>query len=97
MPEHLDPFAFAAAAIAEAAAIVAAEALTREQAAAVCGLSPSKFDALVRDALAPEPVMLGLGRCPRWHKRTLAAWLRAGAPSRKLWKQIERAELRRAG
>ncbi len=47
--------------------------LRREFAALYLGLSPSSFDAAVRDGLMPSPVPL-VGTVKAWHRLDLDAW-----------------------
>ena len=74
-----------------------AEGLDAGSAAALCGVSRSKWHELVSRGLAPEPAQLGDLRCPRWPRAEVAAWLRAGAPSRSKWNEQRMLAMRRAG
>lgn len=47
--------------------------LRREWAAAYLGLSPSLFDAAVKDGTLPRPVPL-VGTVKAWHRADLDAW-----------------------
>lgn len=47
--------------------------LRRELAALYLGLSPSMFDAGVKQGLLPKPVIL-TGTVKAWHRRDLEAW-----------------------
>lgn len=36
------------------------------------------------------PMALKLGRCTRWNRQELIAWIDAGCPVRKSWKDVKR-------
>ena len=74
-----------------------AEGLDASAAAALCGVSRSKWHELVSRGLAPAAAELGDGRCGRWCRSELIQWLRAGAPSRARWNEQRILALRRAG
>ena len=77
---------------------VAPEALTPEQAAKLCGVSISKWHQMAATSQTPSPIQLGdSGRCPRYLRGELLAWLKAGAPSRSRWELIRPPELKRTG
>ena len=84
------------AAAVEGASVVP-EGLNAEDAGRLCGVSRAKFLEMDGKGQTPRRVELGDGRCPRWLRSELVAWLRRGAPSRALWTQIRQVELRRAG
>jgi len=83
--------------IAAAVEVAAAEGLAAVDAARVCGVSRAKFLSLDSAGGTPARVELGDGRCPRWLRSELIAWLRAGAPPRRDWARLRDAALRRAG
>ncbi|HRK30348.1 MAG TPA: hypothetical protein PLD59_04655 [Tepidisphaeraceae bacterium] len=64
-----------------------AEGLDAASAARLIGVSRSKFLAMDSAGHVPSRVELGDGRCPRWSRGELVAWLRAGAPTRVTWQQ----------
>jgi len=72
-----------------------AEGLAAEDAAHLIGVSRSKWHSLVSSGLAPEPVQLGCGNCPRWLRSELLSWLRSGAPARSTWRVIKDQSMRR--
>lgn len=97
-PEQPDPLPQTLARLAEALDAmcgVAPEGLTAEQAARYCGVSVSKWHSMNAGGACPAPVELG-DRCPRWLRSELFAWLRQGAPSRAVWRQIREQSLRRS-
>lgn len=61
------------------------EGLAGPSAAAFCGVSDSQWHDLNSRGLVPAPVLIGDGRCRRWLRSELLAWLRAGAPARARW------------
>ncbi len=63
------------------------------EAARFIGVSPSHFYALQKTGRLPLPVRLG--RCVRWRRAELTAWLDAGCPALERWTVI-RAEGRAA-
>jgi predicted DNA-binding transcriptional regulator AlpA len=73
------------------------EGLDAAAAARLIGISVSKFRAMDAAGEVPAPVQIGTGRCPRWLRSELLAWLRAGAPSRLRWAQMREVLLKRAG
>ena len=84
--------------LAEAIAAMGAvpEGLDREAASAFIGVSLAKLDDLNARGLMPSPAQIGDGgRCPRWSRCELKAWLQAGAPSRVRWASLRDAALRR--
>ncbi len=91
-----DIFTVVADALLTAAQIAAAEALDASQASVVCGVSRSKWLALVSAGQAPSAVELGVGRCPRWLKSELMAWLKCGAPTMRTWASMRVSEMRKA-
>ena len=68
-----------------------AEGLDAAAAAALVGISRSKWHDLDARGLCPAAVQIGVGRCPRWLRSELIGWLRAGAPARSRWLVIRRA------
>jgi predicted DNA-binding transcriptional regulator AlpA len=78
--------------------MAAAEGLDPGAAAAFIGVSISKLHDLNTRGLMPSPAELGDGgRCPRWSRSELRAWLLAGAPSRIRWQAMRDQVMRRAG
>lgn len=76
---------------------VVPEGLSPTEAARFIGVSPSKLHALDVAGLIPAAVEIGVGRCPRYLRSELAAWLRAGCPSRAQWRIQREAAMRRMG
>lgn len=74
----------------------AAEGLDAAEAARFIGVSRSMWHNLVSRGMCPSAIEIGTGRCPRWCRTELRAWLLAGAPSRALWSQLRADALRRA-
>jgi predicted DNA-binding transcriptional regulator AlpA len=74
-----------------------AEGLSAREAAAFCGVSVAKWHGLNADALIPAPAELGTGRCPRWVRTELRAWLLAGTPPRRTWNDQRQTAMRRVG
>lgn len=64
------------------------EALSSTQAAQLCGISRSTWLKMQTTGRIPRPVHLG--RCVRWLRSELLAWLHAGAPPRERWEAIRR-------
>lgn len=96
-----DPVASLATQIDRLAAAIEAQAekpegLDAAGAAALIGVSRAMFHSLVSRGLAPDPIRLGDGNCPRWSRAELLAWFRAGAPARLQWKAMREAALRRS-
>lgn len=61
-----------------------AAALDHNATAALCGISPSHLFALIRrGAFGPSPIYMG--RCKRYLRDEVLAWLAAGAPARGKW------------
>lgn len=52
-------------------------------AARFIGVSPSHFYALQKTGRLPLPVRLG--RCVRWRRAELSAWMDAGCPALERW------------
>lgn len=73
----------------------APEGLSPQAAATLIGVSPAKLHDMNARGLMPAPVELGTGRCPRYLRSELFAWLRAGAPPRAKWHGMRDAALRR--
>jgi predicted DNA-binding transcriptional regulator AlpA len=73
-----------------------AEGLAAEDAAHLIGVSRSKFHSLVSSGLAPEPIQIGTGNCPRWLRCEIVGWLKAGAPARSTWRVIKEQSMRRS-
>ena len=97
-----DPVALLAEVLARVASMaatsdaVAPEALTIADAAKFCGVSPSMWRSLDSRGLCPAPIQIGDGgRCPRWVKAELIAWLRNGAVSRVRWQMMRDSVLPR--
>ncbi len=70
-----------------------AEALAAPEAAKLCGVSRSTWLKLQASGRVPRPVRLG--RCVRWLRSELLAWLAAGCPSRERWDAIKPGGQRR--
>ena len=70
------------------------EGLDAGAAAAMLGVSRSKFFAMSSSGQIPQPIELGTGRCPRWSRSELLAWFRAGAPPRVRWEHMRASALR---
>jgi len=70
------------------------EALAPTDAAAFCGVAPSKWRDMNSRGLCPAAVELG-DRCPRWSRTELRAWLLNGAPARSRWMNIRDQAMRR--
>lgn len=70
--------------------------LTAEEVAELLCISRAHVFRLHNSGRLPKPIRLG--RAVRWPRRTLEAWLEAGAPPRDRWEEIERvgASTRRA-
>ena len=65
-------------------------ALSGEDAAGMLGISRGHFLKLhASDHLGPKPIRLG--RCVRWLRDDLIAWLKADCPPRERWDQIKEA------
>jgi len=62
-----------------------AEGLDAAAAAMLLGISRSKFLAMDGSGHVPHRIELGDGKCPRWSRGELVAWLRNGAPHRSTW------------
>lgn len=71
------------------------EGLSPPDAAAYLGVSTAKLHDLDARGLLPSPAQLGDGRCPRWSRSELRAWLIAGAPPRLKWRVMRDAALRK--
>lgn len=56
-------------------------------AAALLGISRSSFWKLHSAGKVPRP--LRFGRATRWNREELELWLRAGAPSRERWEELQ--------
>lgn len=72
------------------------EGLSHAEAAALCGVSKSKWAEMYSKGQTPLPIELGDGKCLRFLRSELLAWLRAGAISRARWMQIREQAMRRA-
>jgi predicted DNA-binding transcriptional regulator AlpA len=83
--------------IAVAVETTAPEGLAPRDAAALVGVSVSKWHYLNAHGLCPQPAELGEGRLPRWSRGELVAWLRAGAPARARWATMRENSLRKLG
>jgi predicted DNA-binding transcriptional regulator AlpA len=70
------------------------EGLDAGAAATLIGVSRSKFYQLDRRGMVPAQVTIGAGEKNVWLASELHAWLRAGAPTRKVWQQIRQQALR---
>lgn len=64
--------------------------VTREQAAALCGVGTTLWDELTDAGKNPTPRRLG--RRVLWLKEELVAWCRAGCPSREKWNMMTQVE-----
>jgi hypothetical protein len=73
------------------------EGLDPSAAADFIGVHVSKLHDLNSRGLMPAPANLGDGRCPRFVRSELLAWLIAGAPSRLRWQSMRELAMRRAG
>lgn len=72
-------------------------ALTRQQAAAFLGLSPSDFSKQMAAGHIPEPTRLnGPRSTPRWSRDELRAWQAQGCPPPQQWTRVWQ-EMLRAG
>lgn len=67
-------------------------ALTRAEAAELCGLTPSGFDRWVRRGIVPEPIP----RTRRWSRAALAMALGADVPGQDAEEQYRRWKARQA-
>lgn len=68
------------------------EALTAEQAAALCGVGRSKWWEMNSAGLTPAAIRLGDAdhrRGTRWLRSELMEWLTAGAPPRDRWESVK--------
>lgn len=72
------------------------EGLDAKSAGTLLGVSVSTVYDLDSRGLMPEAVTLGDGRCRRWLRSELLAWLRGGAPSRLKWQLIKSQASRRS-
>ena len=70
------------------------EGMNADAAGAFLGIAVSKVHDLNDRGLMPSPVLLGDGRCNRWLRSELLAWLRAGAPSRARWSSMREHAMR---
>ena len=74
------------------------EGLGPNDAAAYLGVSVSKLHDLNSRGFVPAPIEIGDGgRCGRWSRSELKAWLLAGAPGRVRWAMMRDAALKRVG
>lgn len=73
------------------------EGLSPAEAARFIGVSPSKLHELNSRGLMPAPAELGDGKCPRFSRSILSAWLKAGAPSRIQWLAMKDSVMRKTG
>jgi predicted DNA-binding transcriptional regulator AlpA len=62
------------------------------EAAALCGVGKSLWWSLTAQGRTPAKVRLG--RCTRWNRRELLAWIEAGCPCRDRWELIGRGARR---
>lgn len=62
--------------------------VTREQAAAMCGVGTTLWDELTNSGKTPTPRRLG--RRVLWLKEELTAWCRAGCPNREKWETVNK-------
>src|SRR5579862_24729 len=70
------------------------EGLAAADAAAYCGVSLSMWRGLDARGLCPLPARIGDGKCPRWSRTELRAWLIAGAPPRDRWVVMRESRIR---
>lgn len=68
--------------------------LTRDQAAALCNVSPRAWIRMVQHGEAPAPA-IRRHRLVRWSREDLTAWVAAGCPDADAWEAMGRR--RRAG
>lgn len=71
------------------------EGLTHAEAAALCGVSRSKWAEMYSRGQTPLPIELGDGKCLRFLRSELLAWMRSGAISRSRWLQVREQAMRR--
>ncbi len=71
------------------------EGLNPSDAAKLIGVSVSKIHQLDKDGLIPSAVEVGCGRCPRFLRTELLAWMRSGCPSRIQWRAMREAAIRK--
>ena len=64
-------------------------ALSAEEVAESLGVSERHVWALHASGRLPKPVRLG--RCVRWRREELLAWVEAGCPSRDRWEAMREA------
>lgn len=62
-------------------------ALSAEEVAGMLGISRAHVFRLASSGRLPRSVRLG--RAVRWDRKTLEAWLAAGAPPRDRWEQLQ--------
>ena len=77
-------------------AAIQPEGLSPTEAARYIGVSAAKLHSMNTAGQLPTPVELGDGRCPRYIRSELAAWLRAGAPTRAQWAIRRETSFRRS-
>lgn len=61
-------------------------AFSADEVAELLGISPAHVWKLASTGRLPKPVRLG--RAVRWDRKTLEAWLAAGAPPRDRWESM---------
>jgi hypothetical protein len=99
-PEQPEPMAELVRLLRETRDLLAAgqaEGLDAAAAAAYLGISVSKLHQLNAAGHVPAPAYLGDGRCPRWSRGELTAFLRVGAPARARWLSMKEVAMRRSG
>ena len=67
-------------------------ALSADEVAEILGISRAHVWKLASSGRLPRPVRLG--RAVRWDRKTLEAWLAAGAPPRDRWESMRSSERR---
>jgi predicted DNA-binding transcriptional regulator AlpA len=67
----------------------APEGLDAKALAAFLSVGVSTVYELDGKGLIPSPVTLGDGRCRRWIRSEIVAWLQAGAPGRARWEFLK--------
>lgn len=72
-----------------------ADLITAVDAAAMIGISRSTFDSWVAAGLAPAPTFR-IGKTIRWSQSEIAAWVAAGAPTRREWEVRHKPVRRKA-
>lgn len=76
------------------AAELTADLVSAVDAAAMIGISRWTFDSWVAAGLAPAAT-IRVGKTIRWSRSELAAWVAAGAPTRREWEARHKPAARR--